>query len=194
MSHVTYYGDGTIKDSNGNTLIYTIEVASAVNRAGHRNAATGNNPAVVLAGSDTNIGYNVVPKGSGRLQETGVNVALETSVQGTPTLAAGAEATNAITVTITAKDLSAATIAAKRFMRVWIGDADGGAECAAAPNGGVSFGTGTVIKQHTADKQWDVLSHTTGQIVLTITESTAKSFWVMVELAAKVASLQITFA
>ena len=192
--HITIYGDGTVKDSSGNELLKLIEVASAVNEVGIRSAATGNNPALVLSGDNTNIGLNVVPKGSGRLQEGGVNVALESSVQGTPTLAAGAEATNAITVTITAKDLSAATIAAKRFMRVWIGDADGGAECAAAPNGGVSFGTGTVIKQHTADKQWDVLSHTTGQIVLTITESTAKSFWLMVELAGKVASLQITFA
>lgn len=59
-------------DSSGNEVIKTASVASAVNEVTIKNAATGN-PAIVQAtGGDTNVGLNLVPKGSGTVQADGV--------------------------------------------------------------------------------------------------------------------------
>jgi hypothetical protein len=54
-----------ILDASGNELIQFTSVASAVNEIEVGNAATGNDPTITMAGGDTNIGLDFVPKGSG---------------------------------------------------------------------------------------------------------------------------------
>lgn len=55
-----------IGDSSNNELLGFTLVASAVNYLNVRNAATATNPAILAAGSDTNIGITLTPKGTGR--------------------------------------------------------------------------------------------------------------------------------
>lgn len=52
-------------DSNGNEILKTSSVASAVNELTIKNAATGNGPEVQATGGDTNIDLNLAPKGTG---------------------------------------------------------------------------------------------------------------------------------
>jgi hypothetical protein len=54
-----------IDDSNGNEQIIFTATASAVNEVTIANAATGNDPTFTASGSDTNIGLNFIPKGTG---------------------------------------------------------------------------------------------------------------------------------
>lgn len=54
-----------INDSNGNELFLFTATASAVNELTYANAATGNNPTFTASGTDSNIGINLVPKGTG---------------------------------------------------------------------------------------------------------------------------------
>lgn len=58
-------GDGSLE------LLKFTEVASAVNELTIRNAATGNAPALMASGDNTNVGINLIPKGSGTLQMNG---------------------------------------------------------------------------------------------------------------------------
>ena len=61
----------SILDTNGNELFLLTATSSAVNELTYANAATGNNPAFTATGGDTNIGLNLVPKGTGVLQGAG---------------------------------------------------------------------------------------------------------------------------
>jgi hypothetical protein len=54
-----------IDDSNGNEQIIFTATASAVNEVTIANAATGNDPTFTASGSDTNIGLDFIPKGTG---------------------------------------------------------------------------------------------------------------------------------
>ena len=70
VDDVTGAGDSAITsivDSNGNTVLDVSAAASAVNYLEIANAASGSNPSFTAAGSDTNIGINLVPKGSGSI-------------------------------------------------------------------------------------------------------------------------------
>ncbi|BAQ91280.1 hypothetical protein [uncultured Mediterranean phage uvMED] len=58
-------GDGT------NELLKFVETGSAVNELTITNNSTGNNPSLSATGGDTNIGLNLVPKGTGVLQGNG---------------------------------------------------------------------------------------------------------------------------
>ena len=60
-----------IDDSNGNEEIIFTATASAVNELTVANAATGNNPNITASGSDTNIGINFTPKGTGAVTFNG---------------------------------------------------------------------------------------------------------------------------
>ena len=60
-----------IDDSNGNEEIIFTATASAVNELTVANAATGNNPNITASGSDTNIGINFTPKGTGSITFNG---------------------------------------------------------------------------------------------------------------------------
>jgi hypothetical protein len=61
----------SILDTNGNELFLLTATASAVNELTLANASTGNNPILSATGGDTNIGLNLVPKGTGVLQGAG---------------------------------------------------------------------------------------------------------------------------
>lgn len=60
-----------INDTNGNELLKVTATASAVNELTLANAATGNDPSLTASGGDTNIGINLVPKGTGEVQIAG---------------------------------------------------------------------------------------------------------------------------
>jgi hypothetical protein len=60
-----------IDDSNGNEEIIFTATASAVNEVTIANAATGNNPNFTASGSDTNVGINFTPKGTGAVTFNG---------------------------------------------------------------------------------------------------------------------------
>lgn len=59
-----------INDNNNNEAITITTTASAVNEFTVANAATGAEPTLSATGSDTNIGINITPKGTGRTTVT----------------------------------------------------------------------------------------------------------------------------
>jgi hypothetical protein len=61
-----------IYDTNGNQLILFTETASAVNEITVGNAATGNDPTITASG-ETNVGLNLVPKGTGTVKIEGAD-------------------------------------------------------------------------------------------------------------------------
>lgn len=63
-----------LADVNGNEILRTAFVGSAVNEVTVTNAATTGGPIVAASGDDTNIDLNLNPKGTGRLKSGGVNV------------------------------------------------------------------------------------------------------------------------
>jgi hypothetical protein len=65
----------SILDTNGNELFLLTATSSAVNELTFANAATGNAPAFTASGGDTNININLVPKGSGVVQQNGATLA-----------------------------------------------------------------------------------------------------------------------
>jgi len=54
-----------ILDTNGNELIKVTATSSAVNEITLANAAADNDPRITLSGGSTNIGLQVLPKGTG---------------------------------------------------------------------------------------------------------------------------------
>lgn len=72
------------------------------------------------------------------------------------------------TCTITAKDADGNTIAAVQRVRVYLATTAGGVTLAAAANGTVAPTTGTILKNHTAKLDWDLLTDVNGVIVLSI--------------------------
>jgi hypothetical protein len=68
-----------INDNNGNEEIIFTTTASAVNELTIANAATGTSPTISATGSDTNIGINLTPKGTG-------GIVLGAGAVGTPAL------------------------------------------------------------------------------------------------------------
>ena len=65
---ITMPSAGAIDDPNGNELIkFPSTVASAVNEITVANAATGSPPKVEATGGDTNIGLNLISKGTGEV-------------------------------------------------------------------------------------------------------------------------------
>ena len=63
----------SILDTNGNELFLLTATSSAVNELTYANAATGNNPSFTASG-ETNVGINLVPKGSGTVQYNGSEI------------------------------------------------------------------------------------------------------------------------
>lgn len=121
--------------------------------------------------------------------------ALADSIPGTPTLAAAAEVGDAIVTTVTLKDVQGNTLAQAQVCDVWISDVAGGAPAAVEPDGAVAIGGGGVqIAAITAKLVLRVKASAAGTFTLSVTESTAKSFFVNVGIGTKVASQQITFA
>ena len=72
-------GNVTVLDGNGNEVIKTAEVASAVNEITAANAATGNGVSLSATGGDTNIAFTIAGEGTGAVnlgQATSVGVDL----------------------------------------------------------------------------------------------------------------------
>ena len=63
-----------INDVNGNELIKVTATASAVNEITLANMSAGNNPTITASGGDTNVGLNLVPKGTGTVQYNGSEI------------------------------------------------------------------------------------------------------------------------
>lgn len=122
-------------------------------------------------------------------------------VDGAPvnaTLTVGAEAGNAIAVTIQLKDADSANIAAARAIDVWISDAStGNGLCATAPNGGIAAsGTGVTSIVVTAGKLLQVKCGASGAATVTLTDNGTPTFYLAVRLpnGKVVVSGAITFA
>ena len=65
----------SILDTNGNELFTLTATGSAVNELTFANAATGNAPSFTASGGDSNININLVPKGTGVVQQNGATLA-----------------------------------------------------------------------------------------------------------------------
>ena len=65
----------SVLDTNGNELFKLTATSSAVNELTFANAATGNAPAFTASGGDSNININLVPKGTGVVQQNGATLA-----------------------------------------------------------------------------------------------------------------------
>lgn len=78
---------GTIQDTNGNTSLDIINNASAVNHVYINNQPTGTYPGIGVDGTDTNIGFDIIPKGTGAVR-------IYATAGNTPTLQAVGADTN----------------------------------------------------------------------------------------------------
>jgi len=58
---------GDVIDTNGNELLKVTATASAVNEVTLANAATGGTPTLTATGDDTNIGFELISKGTGEI-------------------------------------------------------------------------------------------------------------------------------
>ena len=83
-----------IDDSNGNEQIIFTATASAVNEVTIANAATGNDPTFTASGSDTNIGLDFIPKGTGAVTFLGTGKIQAVKEKVTVTAVATTGATN----------------------------------------------------------------------------------------------------
>lgn len=72
---------GFIADANGNELVIFTTTASAVNEITYANAATGGKPTITASGGDTDVSINLVPKGAGTVQVSGVAIVTTTATQ-----------------------------------------------------------------------------------------------------------------
>lgn len=92
----------------------------------------------------------------------------------------GAEATNAINVAIQLKDRENGNELAERVALHWYLSADtNGDAIAVVPDGGIAIGTDGLLLEWTANLSGMVISEADGDIDVTITESTAKSFYLI---------------
>ena len=80
-----------LNDANANEIIKFTATGSAVNEVTIANAATGANPTLSATGTDTNVGINVTPKGTGELN---VNASFLTGIFSDKVSAIGATGTS----------------------------------------------------------------------------------------------------
>lgn len=109
----------------------------------------------------------------------------------------GAEATNAINVALQLRDVNGNDLAVRGSVFAYLSDdAAGDSIAASAPSGGWAIGTDGLLIPVVTNKAAHLVSESDGDIDITITESTAKSFYLIVRLpdGSLVASSAITFA
>lgn len=97
-----------------------------------------------------------------------------------PVFTIGAENTNAINVAIQLLNRDNGNELAERVALQWYlsSDANGDA-ISAAPSGGIAIGTDGLLIEHTNNIAGTVISEVDGDIDVTLTESTAKSFYLI---------------
>ena len=66
----------TMFDTNGNEMLKFTDTSSAVNELTLKNEAAGSNPGFTATGGDTNVGIDLIPKGTGVLRQGSVPVSL----------------------------------------------------------------------------------------------------------------------
>ena len=97
-----------------------------------------------------------------------------------PVFTIGAENTNAINVSIQLVDRDNGNELAERVALQWYLAADAnGDTIASAPSGGIAIGTDGLLIEHTNNIAGTVISEADGDIDVTLTESTAKSFYLI---------------
>lgn len=114
------------------------------------------------------------------------------------TITVGTEAANAINVQIQLKDVGDADLAVVGHVTAYLSDdADGIGISGTAPATSVAIGTdGAIIKELTTKLAWILQSEADGDIDLTITETGADTWYLVVVLpnGSQVVSDEITFA
>lgn len=117
-----------------------------------------------------------------------------------PVITVGTEAANAIDVAIQLKDRDGGNLAEAGLAVVWLSDASKGDVCAAAPSGGWAAKGTTDTKllvALTANKAAIALADKDdGIITITVTENTAKTFYVNVQVPGdpRIVSAAVAFA
>lgn len=91
----------------------------------------------------------------------------------------GTENTNAIAVTVELLSGGVA-LGEQAAVDIFLASDPDGNTVAVAPDGGIVVDTGTRLWQYTTNVSGKYLSNATGNITITMTESTAKSFYVVV--------------
>ena len=108
----------------------------------------------------------------------------------------GAEGTNAINVAIQLRDSNNRDLQAAGAIHAYLADDEGGGVIAAsAPDGGWAIGTDGLLIPIVANKAALLVSEADGDIDVTITESTGKTFYlILVFPDGGISSTAITFA
>ena len=97
-----------------------------------------------------------------------------------PVFTIGAENTNAINVAIQLLNRDNGNELTERVALQWYLAADAnGDTIASAPSGGIAIGTDGLLIEHTNNIAGTVISEADGDIDVTLTESTAKSFYLI---------------
>lgn len=111
------------------------------------------------------------------------------------TVVVGAEAGNAINVALQLVDRKGRDITASGAVRAYLSDDAAGASLAAsAPSGGWAIGTDGLLLPIVANKYAELISESDGDIDITITESSAKTFYLVVILpSGKISVTPVTF-
>lgn len=115
VSPTIQLSDNYILDSNGNVGISIVPSASAVNYVQLIDSATAANPGIAANGTDTNIGLNIVGKGTGGANVHGtstndsaaegyVGELISSVVEGSPVSITTATSTNLTSISLTAGD------------------------------------------------------------------------------------------
>lgn len=91
----------------------------------------------------------------------------------------GVEAANARSVSLQLTDDRGTAIAVKTMVRVFLSQAAGGAALVTTvPDGGIAIGAaGQILQVNVAGKDLTCITNAAGLLTLTVTESTAKSFF-----------------
>jgi hypothetical protein len=163
------------------TAFANIKQAATTSATGVSELATS---AETITGTDT--ARTVTPKG-----------AADAYKPGTPTFVIGTETAHARNVAIQLTDNAGADLAVRGNVFGYLSDdANGDSLAASAPSGGWAIGTDGLLITQVTNKAARFTSEADGDIDVTITEATAKSFYLILVLpdGRLVASAAITFA
>lgn len=103
-------------------------------------------------------------------------------------LTVGAEASDAIEVTLQVKDAGGSSLSANYLIRVWLGDASMGGLTATAPNTDLTVTTGTELEEITSKKQINLITDANGTAVVKVDNAAGATdtWYLMAELDGKV--------
>lgn len=120
-----------------------------------------------------------------------------TSKVGGVTFTVGAEATNVITVTVQATDGNGHNLAERVALQFYLStDAEGDNLTASAPSSGIAAGASGVVIETIADKAGLLVTNSSGEAKVAITEASTPTFYLVVVLpdGSLTVSGAITFA